>query len=384
MKKGLVLAFGELFLKSPNVQKIFKKKLIENLKNFLKREHFNFRLYFSRERIFVETEQLKKAERIVAKVFGIAWFAPGFFFEKEGFKKIFDFILKNYAFWIKEKETFALRLKRGEEIKEERTMIIDEIAKNIKRKVDLEKPNKEIFIEARKEGWYLYFKKKRGAGGLPVSSGGKVLTLISGGIDSPVASYLMAKRGAENIWLHFHSFPLVSNKSIEKVKKMANNFLQYQPELKVYFFPFGKIQMAIKAKVFPQKRILLYRRIMFKIGQEIAQKENCYALVTGESLGQVSSQTLPNLQIIEKAVFLPVLRPLISLDKEEIIKLAKKIGTYKISIQKQEDCCTLFVPKHATAQGNLKEIENIEKRLDLKKLITLAKKETEILKIKNF
>jgi len=384
MKKGLVLAFGELFLKSPNVQKIFKKKLIENLKNFLKREHFNFHLYFSRERIFVETEQLKKAERIVAKVFGIAWFAPGFFFEKEGFKKIFDFILENYAFWIKEKETFALRLKRGEEIKEERTMIIDEIAKNIKRKVDLEKPNKEIFIEARKEGWYLYFKKKRGAGGLPVSSGGKVLTLISGGIDSPVASYLMAKRGAENIWLHFHSFPLVSNKSIEKVKKMANNFLQYQPELKVYFFPFGKIQMAIKAKVFPQKRILLYRRIMFKIGQEIAQKENCYALVTGESLGQVSSQTLPNLQIIEKAVFLPVLRPLISLDKEEIIKLAKKIGTYKISIQKQEDCCTLFVPKHATAQGNLKEIENIEKRLDLKKLITLAKKETEILKIKNF
>jgi thiamine biosynthesis protein ThiI len=212
-----------------------------------------------------------------------------------------------------------------------------------------------------------------------VGTGGKVLAFISGGIDSPVASYLMAKRGAENIWLHFHSFPLVSQKSIEKVKKLAEIFLKFQPRLKVYLFPFSKIQMEIRVKSKPKYRVLLYRRAMSKIGEYLAKKENCYALVTGESLGQVSSQTLPNLQIIERAVSIPILRPLIGMDKEEIINLAKKIGTYQISILPQEDCCTLFTPKHATAKGNLKEIEKIEKGLNLKKIIKQSQKEVQIL-----
>jgi thiamine biosynthesis protein ThiI len=243
----------------------------------------------------------------------------------------------------------------------------------------LEKPKRKIFVEARKEGFYLYFKKEKGAGGLPVGTSGKVLALISGGIDSPVASYLMAKRGAENVWLHFHSFPLVSQKSIEKVKKLAEIFLKFQPRLKVYLFPFSKIQMEIRVKSKPKYRILLYRRAMMKITENLAKKENCYAIVTGESLGQVSSQTLPNLQIIEKAVSIPILRPLIGMNKEEIINLAKKIGTYQISILPQEDCCTLFIPKHASAKGNLKEIEKIEKGLNLKKLIKQFQEEIEVL-----
>jgi len=380
MKKGLLIAFGELFLKSPKVQKIFKNKLINNLKQFLKKGCFDFKIYAQRERIFLETDQEKKAEKIVNKVFGIAWFSPVVFFEKASLFEVSGFLSKNYKNWIKEKESFAIRLKKGEEIKEKRDQIIEEIAKKIKRKVNLEKPDREIFIEARKEGWYLYFKRKRGAGGLPVSSGGRVLTLISGGIDSPAASYLMAKRGAENVWLHFHSFPLVSNRSIEKVKSLAKIFLEYQPHLKIYFFPLAQIQMAIKTRVLPKYRILLYRRIMMKIGEKIAQKENCYALATGESLGQVSSQTLPNLQIIEKAITLPILRPLIAMDKEEIIKMAKKIGSYQISILSQEDCCTLFTPKHASAQGRLEDIEKIEKNLDLKKIISKSEKNIEILK----
>lgn len=380
MKKGFLIAFGELFLKSANVQKIFKNKLVNNIYFFLKKNNINFKIYLFRERIFLETQNFGKTARLLKKIFGIAWFTQSLFFKKENFDNLLEFIAKNYQKWIKEKETFAIRFKKGVNLRENRTKIIEKIAKNIKREVDLEKPKKEIFIEARKEGWYLYFKKKKGLGGLPVSSGGKVLTLISGGIDSPVASYLMAKRGAENIWLHFHSFPLVSNQSMEKVKGLAKVLLEYQPHLKIYFFPFGKIQMAIKAKVLPKYRILLYRRMMMRIGEKIAQRENCYALVTGESLGQVSSQTLPNLEIIEKAITLPVLRPLIAMDKEEIIKTAKKIGSYQISILPQEDCCSLFTPKHATAQGNLKEIEKIEKNLNFKKLIKESEKNLEILK----
>ena len=379
MKKGILIAFGEIFLKSKGVQEIFKGKLIGNISFFLKKSKIDFKVFPQRERIFLETENLKKAKSVIKNVFGISWFAKSLFFEKESLKEVSEFVAKNYENWIKEGESFAIRLKKGSEIKEKREKIIDEIAKNIKRKVDLEKPKREIFVEARKEGFYLYFKKEKGAGGLPVGASGKVLTLISGGIDSPVAAYLMAKRGAENVWLHFHSFPLVSQKSIEKVKKLAQVFLKFQPKLKVYFFPFSKIQAQIRTKSPPKYRVLLYRRAMVKIAQNLAKKENCYALVTGESLGQVSSQTLPNLEIIERAVSIPILRPLIGLDKEEIIDFSKKIGTYEISILPQEDCCTLFTPKYATAKGNLKEIEKIEKKLNLKKIIDKTSKEIQVL-----
>jgi len=210
---------------------------------------------------------------------------------------------------------------------------------------------------------------------LPVGASGKVLSLISGGIDSPLAAFLIAKRGAENIWLHFHSFPLVSRASIEKVKELARVFLDYQPHLKIYFIPFQKAQIEIKTKAPSNYRILLYRRLMFKIAERIAEKENCQALVTGESLGQVSSQTLPNIKIIEEGVKIPVLRPLIGQDKEEIIKLAKKIGTFQISIKPQEDCCTLFVPRHQTAKGDLKRIKELEKKIGANRIAREAIKE---------
>ncbi len=218
----------------------------------------------------------------------------------------------------------------------------------------------------------------KGAGGLPGGSSGKVLSLISGGIDSPVAAFLVAKRGAENIWLHFHSFPLVSNVSIEKVKELAKISLKYQPHLKIYFVPFQKAQIKIKTKTPAKYRILLYRRLMLIIAEKIAKREDCHALVTGESLGQVSSQTLPNIKIIEETVKTPVLRPLIGWDKEEIIKLAKKIGTFEISIKPQEDCCTLFVPKHQTAEGRIETIKELEKKLNGAKIIREIIKEIKV------
>ncbi len=364
-KNGILIAFGELFLKSEPVKKLFQKRLINNLWFFLKKEEIDFKIYNFRERIFIKTDQIIKAKKLIKKVFGISWFAENFFFPETNLKKFSCFVSENYKKWIKKGETFALRIKKNRKI-------IEKIAKNINRKVDLTKPKQELFIEERKRGWFLYFKKIKGLGGLPVSSSGKVLSLISGGIDSPVAAFLAAKRGAENIWLHFHSFPLVSKNSIEKTKDLAKIFLQYQPCLKIYFIPFQKAQMEIKAKTPAKYRILLYRRLMLKIAEKIAKKENCQALITGESLGQVSSQTLPNIKIIEETVKIPVLRPLICWDKEEIIKLAEKIGTFQISIKPAEDCCTLFVSKHQTAQGDLKKVKELEKKINTSRIIKEA------------
>jgi tRNA uracil 4-sulfurtransferase len=377
-KKGILIAFGELFLKSSSVQDFFKKKLIQNISFFFKKAGLDFKIYLFRERIFIEVSETKKAIKTINNVFGIAWYAEALFFEKAGLKEINLFISENYQKWIKEDETFALRLRNQGEAKQSGEKIINQIASKIKRKVDLTKPKKEIFIEIRKQGWYLYFKKRKGLAGMPNGTSGKVLALISGGIDSLPASYLTVKRGAKNIWLHFHSFPLVSKKSIDKTKDLAKVFLNYQPGLKVYFFPFSEIQRAIKLKVLAKYRILIYRRLMLKIAQEIARKENCLALVTGESLAQVSSQTLANINITEKATSCLILRPLIGMDKEEIIKLAKKIKTFEISIKPQEDCCTLFTPKHASAGADLKEIEKIEKQLNLDKLIKQVFQKIEI------
>ena len=311
-------------------------------------------------------------------LFGISWFAKTFFLEKATLKDLNHFVKENYKKWVKKEESFALRLKRGNFTQKSREKIIQKIAENINRKVNLNNPQKEIFLEARKQCWFVYFKKQKGPGGLPVGSQGKVLALISGGIDSPVASFLMAKRGAENVWLHFHSFPLVSTASMAKTRQLAKVFISYQSKLKVYFIPFSKIQIKIKISIPGKYRVLFYRRTMLKIAQIIAEKENCQALVTGESLGQVSSQTLPNLMITNEVSKIPILRPLIGMDKEEIINLAKQIKTFEISIQPHEDCCTLFISKHQTAAGNIEITRKLEKDLALSKLMTKAIKKREI------
>ncbi len=373
-KKGILIAFGELFLKSRGVKNLFLKRLVWNLGYFLKKEKLDFKVHLFHDRIFLKTEQTKKAAKIIKRIFGISWLAESYFFEKTNLKDLSAFVEKNYQSWIKKGETFAVKMKKYDR------KSIEEVAKNINRKVDLKKPKRKIFIENNKNNnWFLYFKKQKGAGGFPSGASGKVLTLISGGIDSPVAAYLISKKGAQNIWLHFHSFPLVSNKSIEKVKELAKIILNYQPRLKIYFVPFQNAQVEIKLKVEAKYRILLYRRLMLKIAEQIAKKENCLALVTGESLGQVSSQTLFNLKNIEEAVKIPVLRPLISLDKEEIIEIARKIGTFNISIKLQEDCCTLFTSKHATAEGRLEMLKDLENQLNIKRIVKSAVKEAQII-----
>lgn len=377
MRKGVLVAYGELFLKSEGVRKLFLQRLENNIKFFLNKEKIDFKLHVFRERIFVElindstgvseknadkrkinnNKEVKKVFKILKNVFGIAWYSEVMVFSDLKGLLAFDFEKE-----IKEGKTFALRIKKDRKI-------IDKIADKIDRKVNLDRPNKEIFVEERKGSYFLYFKKVKAAGGLPAGSSGKFISMVSGGIDSVPAGYLTVKRGGESVWLHFHSFPLVSNKSIEKVKEMAEVFKKYQKNIKIYLVPFQKIQMEIKAKAPVNYRVLLYRRLMLKIAEQIAEKEGCEALVTGESLGQVSSQTLRNIKITEEGVKIPVLRPLVGLDKEEIIDIANNIGTFDISIKPQEDCCTLFVPKHQTAKGDLKTVKDLEKKLNSAKLV---------------
>lgn len=205
----------------------------------------------------------------------------------------------------------------------------------------------------------------------------RAISLISGGIDSPVSSYLMLRRGVELIYLHFHSFPLVSKSSVYKVIKLVGILSRYGAHGGLYLAPLADIQAYLRTRVDPRYLVILYRRFMLRIAERIAEREGAMFLVTGESLGQVSSQTLQNLRVIDAAVEIPVIRPLIGLDKEEIVELAKKIGTYEISIRPQEDCCTLFVPRRQATAARLEEVEEIERDLPVKKLVEEAVRKVE-------
>lgn len=205
----------------------------------------------------------------------------------------------------------------------------------------------------------------------------RAVSLISGGIDSPVSSYLMLRKGVELAYLHFHSFPLVSKSSIYKVIQLVRILSRYGPTRILYLAPLTEVQSYLRTRVNPRYLVILYRRFMFRIAERIAEREKATFLVTGESLGQVSSQTLQNLRVIDATVKIPVLRPLIGLDKEEIIMLAKGIRTYEISIKPQEDCCTLFVPRRQATATKLEKIEEIEKTLPIEELIAGTLKRVE-------
>jgi tRNA uracil 4-sulfurtransferase len=381
-QKGILIAFGEMFLKSDSVRKFFKQKLVDSLVLSVKKVDPKAKIVILRERIFIQAKNPEKLVPVMKNISGTSWAAEAFYFPKFSLAALGKFVDENYHDWMKKGETFAIRLNlQKSATKDSPQKIIERIARNISNKVDLKKPDKEIFVEIKKEGAFLYFKKEKGLGGFPAGASGKISVLMSGGIDSPVAAHLMLRKGVNCVWLHFHSFPLVSNKSIEKIKELAEVFRAYQSKLKIYFLPFSKAQVEIKAKAPANYRILLYRRLMFRIAEEVSQKENCRALATGESLGQVSSQTLPNMNIIEEAVKIPVLRPLIVMDKQEITDLAKKIGTYAISIKPHEDCCTLFTPKHSSAEGKMEDVKKWEKKLNIKKIIRETIKEKKIVVI---
>ena len=368
ISEKILVRYGEIFLKSTPVFRKFERKLLENIEKVLKRSKIFFKIKKERGRIFVLVEKEKEAIEELKKVFGLVSFSPVYHLNTSKIKEIKKFCQEKFKNFLKRKETFAIRARRIGKHYYSSQDLENEVGKVIEGKVNLKSPKKEIFIEVRDKNTYIFTEIFPGLGGLPVSTAGKVVSFLSGGIDSAVSSYLMMKRGCKVVFLHFHSFPLVSKKSIEKCQKIIEKLNDYQFESKLILIPFQKIQILFKTNAPAKYLILLYRRSMARLGEKIAKIENSKAIVSGESLAQVSSQTLPNLATIEEAVKIPIFRPLIGMDKDEIIKIARKIGTFEISILPQEDCCQLFVPKHPATQSDPKILKKIEKELNIKKL----------------
>jgi thiamine biosynthesis protein ThiI len=245
-------------------------------------------------------------------------------------------------------------------------------------RVDLKNAECTISIEILPRDAFFGFDKIAGPGGLPVGASGRAVSLISGGIDSPVAAYRMMQRGCRLIFVHFHSAPYLDKSSQEKVRELVKLLTRHQFASRLYLVPFGEIQRQIVAAVMRPLRVVLYRRMMMRIAEAIAKKEKGSALVTGESLAQVASQTLENLAVIEKAATLPILRPLVGMDKQEIIDQARRIGTFETSCIPDQDCCQLFVPRHPATKARLADVEEAESRLDLAGLIQLGVEKAEV------
>jgi tRNA uracil 4-sulfurtransferase len=239
-------------------------------------------------------------------------------------------------------------------------------------KVRMENPDAVFYIEIVGSRAFLSLSKIPGAGGLPSGTGGKVACLISGGIDSPVAAYRMMRRGCRVLYAHFHSFPHTTVESQDKVRDIVRILSRYQLESQLFWIPFAEIQREIVAHAPPAMRVILYRRFMVRIAQAIALREKAAALVTGDSLGQVASQTLENIRTISGAVTLPIFRPLIGDDKEDIIRTAREIKTYETSIIADQDCCSLFIPRHPETMSNLERADQAELHLDIPRLIESA------------
>ena len=236
-------------------------------------------------------------------------------------------------------------------------------------RVDLENAEFTVTVEILPRDAFFGFNKIAGAGGLPVGSSGRVAALISGGFDSPVAAYRMMQRGCRIIFVHFHSVPYQDKTSQEKVRQLVQLLTRHQFTSRLYMVPFGEIQRQIVATVARPLRVVLYRRMMLRIAEAIARQEKAKALITGESLGQVASQTLDNMAVIQQAARLPILRPLVGMDKQEIIDQARRIGTFEVSSVPDQDCCQLFVPKHPATKARFIDVEEDETKLDVKDLL---------------
>jgi thiamine biosynthesis protein ThiI len=396
----IICHYSEIGLKGKN-RKFFEEELIENIKKLsLKIDDFEFAKRIS-GRIIVKLTKKgirreKEIEDSLKNIFGIAYFAFAISSNQE-IKDIQGKALELLAPYrnevsglglkTKKFKTFRISTQRSKKEFPLNSQQINEkvgeyVLKRLKaKKVKLENPDITCFIEIVEKYSFLYLEKIKGLGGLPVGVSGKAIALLSGGIDSPVAAFFAMKRGIKVIFLHFHAYPYTSVASIEKVKKLTKILRKYQGNSRLYLVPFGDIQKEILLRIASKLRVIFYRRLMFKIAQEIAKKENALGIFTGESIGQVASQTLENIRAIEEAVNLPVYRPLISWDKEEIIKKAREIDTFDTSILPDEDCCSRFVPVHPETKAKIESVIEEEKKLNTKKLIKEAIRRSSLIKI---
>jgi tRNA uracil 4-sulfurtransferase len=244
-------------------------------------------------------------------------------------------------------------------------------------RVDLEHPERTIFVEVLRDRILFASEKHPGPGGFPVGSSGRVVALLSGGIDSPVAAWRLMKRGCKVVFVHFHAFPLLDRTTIDKVRTLARQLTRWQFHSRLLLVPFAPVQQAIVAHCPTPLRVVLYRRFMVRIAERVAGRQRAKALVTGESLGQVASQTLDNMAVIDAVAGLPILRPLVGMDKDEIVQQARRIDTFETSTLPDMDCCQLFTPPHPATAAKLDEVRAAEEALDIRALIDTALAGTE-------
>ncbi len=376
----ILIKYGELWLKSEPVKRKFIQTLRDNIKKKLKEDSIDFEITRERDYLVLNTSKPSKATGSLKKVFGISWFST-VNEVTSGMKSIEKQVLK-IAKSIGKNESFAVRASRADKSFPHTSMEIENIlGKGIDRKVDLSNPDHTIHIEVKKGKSYVYSEKTEGAGGLPLGVSGKILCLMSGGMDSPVAAWLMMKRGCYPVFVYFSSYPLVPKSDKENVIKVLRVLREYTSrQITLIVVPLLKITEAVTNAVEGKYKCVIGRRIMYRISETLAKETRAKALLTGDSLAQVASQTLDNILSEDDILTMPVLKPLIGLDKTDIIKIAEEIGTYDIS-KNIKSSCPLHTGKPATKSTpeRLTWEEKNVKKLDV--LIRKAIKESEVIKI---
>lgn len=383
MKEIILIKNGELALKGLN-RSSFEATLAKNIKHRF-RSLGKVKVTCMQSTMTIEPDcedfDMEEAIEILKKVFGIAAFQRAAAVEKD-----MDIILETAPEYLREQledvKTFKVEAKRSDK---KFPLTSPEISRNvgevILRKyphisVDVHNPDLTVTVEIRDHHAFIRGNQIKGAGGMPVGTGGKAAVLISGGIDSPVASWMMSKRGVVLDAIHFASPPYTSPQSEQKVHDLLRQVTKYSGDIGLYTVPFTKIQEQIRDNCEEEFFTLVMRRFMMRISSKIARKNDCSALVTGESIGQVASQTMPALACTDAVADMPVLRPVIAMDKEEIIAISRKIETFDISIKPFEDCCTVFTPKHPRTRPKVEQLIEVEKALDVDALVNEAVENT--------
>lgn len=384
MKKVILIKYGELTTKKDN-RKFFIKTLRNNILNKL--SDYDIVVTDDYYRMFIEVNEAD-IDSITSKlkcIFGIHEIAVCYKDEnvtEEEIKKVSLMVMKEEDFC-----TFKVETKRSDKSFPIKSMDMNNIIgslilKNIECKVDVHNPDIILNIEIRHEGFYVYTKGIKCLGGYPVGTLGRGLLMLSGGIDSPVAGYMTIKRGVELYYLYFESRPHTSIEARNKVRELARKLEKYNTNGKLMVVNFTKIQETIYKNLDTTYLITIMRRMMYRIAERVAKKNKCLAIVNGESVGQVASQTLSSMIAVNDVTSYPILRPLCSFDKLDIIEISKKIDTYDISILPYEDCCTVFVPRHPVINPNLKHIYNEESKIDFDTLIDEAVNTIEVVDLK--
>ena len=380
-EKVIIIRYAEIHLKGKN-RGFFERLFTVNLERSLKGLRHELRRTSGRYLVEkFDPDRIEEIENRIANVFGVHSYSVGLKTESE-MDSIFECALKVCP----EEGTFKVETHRGNKRFALTSMQVNaEIGGRLlsvrhKLKVDVHEPKAYVYIDIRESNTALVFGEfKKGRGGMPVGASGKGMLLISGGIDSPVAGYMMAKRGMQVDYLHFHSYPHTNELAKEKVISLAKQIAKFTGTHRLTTISVTRIQEEIHAKCAPELNVTLLRRFMFRLSERLAKRRGAQCLITGESLGQVASQTIEGMTSSNAVVTLPVLRPLVGFDKDEIIEISRNIGTYDISVEPYEDCCTVFLPDFPAIKPKLSFIESEEGKLDVEALVEDALTSIEVI-----